>query len=66
MGKRSKEKEEPKEKKEKISTKIEPVKIDSTADTDGDGILDINDKCLTLKAPPNMVAARYLTVMVMA
>jgi len=49
MGKRSerekKEPREPKEKKEKISTRIEPVKIDSTADTDGDGILDINDKC---------------------
>lgn len=35
---------EPKEKKEKAG-KVEPVKIDSLADTDGDGIRDINDKC---------------------
>lgn len=49
MGKRSerekREPREPKEKKEKTTIKIEPVKIDSTADSDGDGIPDISDKC---------------------
>ncbi len=39
------EKKEKKEKGEKTITKVEPVKIDSLADTDGDGIRDIADKC---------------------
>lgn len=39
------EKKEKKEKSEKPAKTIEPVKIDSLADTDGDGIRDVVDKC---------------------
>lgn len=41
---REKKERIPREPKEK-PVKIEPVKIDSLADTDGDGITDIKDKC---------------------
>ena len=51
--KKEKKVKEVKEKKER-TLKPEPVKIDSLADTDGDGITDVNDKC-----PGHKGSAKY-------